>query len=171
MSVQHHTGKEFVSKDGLFSLTPYFALLPEQLYREEDTDLWVNFLRENIPHNQSIQTEHIPLYGCVCLHEADQQKRPHCLAHLLQTSAQIADITFGMAYVATDCMVWVSVRNKQVQHANVYEVQTATDVLYHILNSLSQLAFPKETCVYLSGTVSIELQQLLEEYLVVKTFE
>ncbi len=169
MSGQHHTEKEFVKHGGLFSLTPHFTLVPEQLYREEDNDLWLNFLREHIPHNQHITAEAIPLYGCVCLYEADEQNRQHAVCHLLELSEQIADVSFAMAYLTEQSMVWIAVKNKQLQHAMVYDIASSTDVLYYMLNALTQLDLQIGTPVYLYGEYPADWLSLLKEYLIIIT--
>lgn len=151
---------------GLLSSSPYFCLVPETLYREEDKDLWLNFLHEHIPHDQQIQVDIIAENACVCLHqkETDQQEE-HCIAHLLRLAQSIQETDKLLCIYTEGHLCTVLFLHGQLQLANVFEITADNDCLYYLLSIYQQYNIPPHTLpVHIAGLTD-HLREVLTPYI------
>lgn len=125
---------------GFFSTTPCFCLVPEALYREEDQDLWLNFLQENIDKEQHIIADRIEEAHCICLHQIQSRndtptlpQKTHWIAWLIRKAYQGSESTELLFCHIQDRLLVVLVINGELQLGNVYDAPTQEDVLYYLL--------------------------------------
>lgn len=152
---------------GLLSFTPRFCLVPEALYREEDQDLWLNFLHEHIPHDQNISTDPITEANCICLHQQETSgKEEHIIAHLIRVGLQTDNPANRLLCYQTAkqlCVVMFS--HGKLQLANIYPTTTPTDTLYYILNIYQQYSIATDSALTYLHSSDNELHELLNTYI------
>ncbi|HCS87511.1 MAG TPA: hypothetical protein DIW30_03595 [Bacteroidales bacterium] len=137
---------------GLFSYTPHFCLIPETLYREEDQDLWLNFLEEHISRNQVIGVCHIEEDHCFLLHEKESDKHEeHCLSVLMKKSHTLEQANKIVALVAEKTMCAVLYKNHILQLANMFAVDSTEDILYYLMNLCEQLFTECQVPIYIAN--------------------
>lgn len=112
-----------------------FALVPEQLVDDENRDLWVNFLRDRIPHNQSIESEEFPDQHLLCLTE-NGKDLPHAIPYLLhEAERHLSDgeSDFVLGIRQDDHLALLCYQHGALQLGNIYEAGTKEQTLYWIL--------------------------------------
>lgn len=141
-----------LSGGGLFSYTPHFCLIPETLYREEDQDLWLNFLEEHIDRHQVIKATHIEEDHCFLLHEKESDKdEEHCLSVLMKTGHTLEPANKIVALITEETMCAVLYKNNALQLANVFAVDNTEDVLYYLMNMCEQLSEERQIPIYIAN--------------------
>lgn len=151
---------------GLLSSTPRFCLVPEALYREEDQDLWLNFLQEHIPHDQHIQADRIAEAGCVCLHQTESETtEEHCIARLLRTAPSVAGTDKMLCLQNGGRLCATLFLHGCLQLANVYDTPTAPDCLFYLLDICRQYGINPLTLPVSLASPDEELRTMLTPYI------
>ncbi len=156
--------------DGLFSTTDRFCLIPERLYQEENKDLWLNFAREHITPQQQVRSTYVPSQGCYCVYEESADKQ-HVVPFFLQLATERDWQNVLIAARQGKQLVLVLLLQRKVQIAAMREVETKEDILYYMLNLLSQWSkSPKDMTVYTMG-IEADTRDFLNEYIELKEIE
>lgn len=141
-----------LSGGGLFSYTPHFCIVPETLYREDDQDLWLNFLEEHIDRNQIISVNHIEEDHCFLLHEKESDKNEeHCLSMLMKKSHTLEGANKIVALISEKTMCAVLYKDHVLQLANVFAVDNTEDILYYLINLCEQLSIERQVPIYMAN--------------------
>lgn len=137
-----------------FLWTP-FALVPNKLLDEETPDLWLNFLRDRIPHDQIIRREKVAKQGCTCLYEfrPHTEELPHVVPFLVKECMR-HESTCLAAIRQGDRLAVTVITDGKLQLANIYDSSTKEQTLYWILSICEQLALPQATPLYIRCGVS-----------------
>ena len=126
-----------------------FSLVPEALIEDENPDLWLNFLRERVPHAQVISSVPFEPFHLVCLFES-KQARQHVIPYILTRACERETSDGVFAIRETDRLALVCIQNGQLQLGNIYEASTKEQTLYWILKAYEVL--------HLSATTPITIQ-------------
>ncbi len=160
--------KESICKqlaDGFFSTTEHFCLVPEQLYQEENKDLWLNFGQETITKQQEINTQYLPQHACYFLWENEQNK-PHIVPALL--NAEFPTTSHIISTLHQKQITIVLLLQGKIQVATTHPTQTKDDILYHLLNIYTQWKLDTNTLpTYLIG-IDENTTAFINEYIAVQ---
>ncbi len=152
------------SGGGLFSYTPHFCIVPEALYREEDQDLWLNFLEEHINREQVVCATYIEEDKCFVLHEKESEKEEHCISYLMKKSHSLNSANKVLVMYIDTMMCLVIYQDNMLQLANVYHVTNIEDMLYYLLNVVEQLSTDRQIPIYITNP-ELATNTLLSTYL------
>ncbi len=136
------------NQGGFDMLWTSFTLVPDNLYDEEQEDLWLNFLKRQIPRDQEIGKEQITSQHCVCLFEKRKNRDSHIIPYLIRLASDKLQSTV-CAIRQADKMAVAVIINSKLQLANIYEAGTKEQMLYWLLRIYEQLNIPKETPLYI----------------------
>lgn len=153
MTAEQHTptSESTCSNAGGFSfLWSAFSLVPLALMDEDHRDLWLNFMRDRIPHDQQMQQVEIASQGCVCLYEGrkGQEDRMHVIPYLIDECAK-HEATAVVAIRQGERLAAAAMKDGKLQMANIFESSTKEQTLYWILSIYEQLELPQETPLYI----------------------
>ena len=134
---------------GFHLLWSAFALVPQALIEDENPDLWINFLREKIPHDQVISSTTFEELKLVCLYEA-KADREHVIPYIL-SRACAREITDNAVWALRDSdrLAVVCFMNGQLHLGNIYEATTKEQARYWILKIYEVLQIPATVTLYL----------------------
>ncbi len=151
--------------DGLFSYTPHFCIVPEALYREEDNDLWLNFLEEHINREQIVCATYMEEDKCFVLHEKESDgKEEHCISFLMRKSHSLNSTSKVLVMHCGTVMCLVMYKDNTLQLANVYPIRNIEDVLYYLLNVCEQISADRQIPIYITNH-ELATNTLLSTYL------
>lgn len=134
---------------GLFSYTSHFCVVPEALYREEDQDLWLNFMEEHIDPKQEIAVLHIDDEHCYVLHEKTGEEE-HCVSWLMEQSRLLTEATKVVVAVFDEAIGVVAYKEGRMQLANVYAYKSAEDMLYYLLSISEEVLQDRQVPIYIN---------------------
>ncbi len=165
---QETSYKESISKqlaDGFFSTTEHFCLVPEQLYQEENKDLWLNFGQETITNQQEINTQYLPQHACYFVWE-NEYKKPHIVPTLLE--CEYSTISHIISVVHQQQITIVLLLQGKLHVATTHPIETKDDILYHLLNIYTHWKLDTNTLpTYLIGTDE-NTTAFINEYILVQ---
>lgn len=161
-----------------FLWTP-FSLVPKQLLDEETPDLWLNFLRDRIPHDQQIARVDIPSQGCVCLVELKKggantttdssTNDVHVIPFLINEAIRYANGKDSvMAIRQGERLAMAVIKGGRLQMANIFESSTKEQTLYWILSAYEQVGMAADTPLYIRCGAST--RKLMDAHLEVLEF-
>lgn len=126
-----------------------FALVPQALIEDENPDLWLNFLRERVPHDQVISSTTFEELGLVCLYEA-KKEREHVIPYILSRACAHEMTDNAVCAIRdSDKLAVVCFINGQLHLGNIYEATTKEQTLYWILKIYEVLQIPASVTLYL----------------------
>lgn len=125
-----------------------FSLVPEALIEDENPDLWLNFLRERVPHDQVISSVTFEDEGVVCLFEAKGAEE-HVIPYLLTRAGAIDAPDKLLAIREGERLAIACYKAGKLQLSNIYEATTKEQALYWILKAHEELSFSKQTPVHI----------------------
>lgn len=130
-----------------------FTLVPMALIEDENPDLWLNFLRERVPHDQSFCSIAFEEQHVVCLYETKRKQdsnafQNHVIPYLL-TRACAIDGNMVLAIREGDKLAIVAFKDEKLQIGNILEASTKEQALFWILKTYEQIQLPLETPIYI----------------------
>ena len=143
------TSKPTSTEGGFAILWTPFVLIPKQMADEENSDLWLNFLRRRIPRDQQQEVVECKAYSCICLYETRHAGQQHIIPTLLNKSTEKQLDTVVCAIRQNDKLAVVCIKEGKLQLANIYEAATKEQLLFWILNIYTQLQLPDTTPLYI----------------------
>ena len=134
---------------GFHLLWNAFALVPQAFIEDENPDLWLNFLRERVPHDQVISAATFEELKLVCLYE-EKNEREHVIPYIL-SRACAREITDNAVWAIreNDKLAVVCFINGQLHLGNIYEATTKEQTLYWMLKIYEILQIPATVTLYL----------------------
>jgi len=117
------------------------------LIEDENPDLWLNFLRDRVPHDQAISSVAFEAYNAICLFEA---KKPidHVIPYLL-TRACENDEDKMVALREGDKIALVGIKDGLLQIGNIFEASTKEQALYWVLRTYELIQLDPQAPLYL----------------------
>lgn len=125
-----------------------FSLVPTALIEDENPDLWLNFLREKVPHDQVISSMVFEDCKVVCLYEANDDQE-HVIPYLLTHACAHEEADKVLAVREGDRLGIVCIKENQLQLGNIFEASTKEQALYWILKAYEQLGLKQDTPIYI----------------------
>lgn len=129
-----------------------FSLVPLALIEDETPDLWLNFLRERVPHDQAISSVTLEEDRLVCLYEsktqADGAAQEHVIPYILTRACEIEDADCALAIREGERLAIVCYKDAQLQLGNIFEASTKEQALYWILKTYEELGLTPTTPLY-----------------------
>lgn len=139
-----------------------FSLVPTALIEDENPDLWLNFLRERVPHDQVISSIVLEESKVVCLYES-RGEQEHVIPYLLTHACGREETDKMLAIREGDRLAIVCFQGNQLQLGNIYEASTKEQALYWILKIYEQLELDKSAPIFIQcgeGTRKLLLAHL-----------
>ena len=139
-----------------------FSLVPTALIEDENPDLWLNFLRDRVPHDQVISSIVFEEHKVVCLYES-KGKQEHAIPYLISRACAREEANKVFAIREGDRLGIVCFRENKLLLGNIFEASTKEQALYWILKIYEQLELDKSTPIYIrcgDGTRKLLLAHL-----------
>lgn len=142
-----------------------FALIPTALYRQEDEDLWVNFLQEHVHEGQQLVRHEISGLECMCVYEDNQQiGDEHIILNIIIRCQQIDALDKIVVWREDEHTAICLFKSGQLTLANIYQTAEAADVLYYLLKIYEQYTMSNQaTHLYVHADETT--CQLIDTYL------
>lgn len=128
-----------------------FSLVPAGLLEEENCDLWLNFMRERVPHDQHIGRYELTDDGgkdIVCLYE-ERSGRSHVIPYLLSQNTGKDGKEKVLAIREADHLAVIVYKGGNLQMANIFEAGTKEQTLYWLLKIYEQLQLDPHAPIYI----------------------
>jgi len=149
-----------------------FSLIPQKLFEKTKRDLYIDNLEEGLSLYREFQFGREKLsivwfiparFNEILGHKYTQHKSYHVSELMLRKAEQIvSDISsFAFAFYAGSSVFVCTIKNKQLQAINAYEVRSKEDLLYYtMLNHQNFGLKPKVDPLFLSGVFKDEKKEI-----------
>lgn len=125
-----------------------FSLVPTALIEDENPDLWLNFLRDRVPHDQVISSTVLEECKVVCLFET-KGVQEHVIPYLLTRACACEETDKVFAIREGDRLGVVCFSQNKLLLGNIYDASTKEQALYWILKIYEQLQLRSDVPIYI----------------------
>lgn len=118
------------------------------MWSEENSDLWLNFMRRRIPRDQHILSEPLAGQHCVCAYDDKAHGKAHVIPYLIRLAESKNEPALVCCWRQADRAAIVCIADGKLQLANIYEAATKEQLLYWVLTIYEEHSLAHDVPLY-----------------------